>query len=720
MPTVNGFNTALGVLKYNFESLENYNTPDFNQTQTYVYNDYVMYNGKLYKYINLTPSAGAWDSSKWQLVILTNEIKNLFQNDNNLENDINNINNNITDIENQMISKEIIANEFSNGINYSVGDYVFYNNQLYKFISNHSAGEWNGTDVVVATLSSELKNTTNDINNLSSDLDETNNNLSDLNTEVDDLRSAFDEALSPSTGLRNLCTGIQKGKYWVAWNSGDTVTLTDNANYMAATVPLSGAEHITLNWNWDNNSFSFFADADNKRIALMRDCLYNELNYVYTVPEGAVYAYISQNITNDPALTYIDTIGVVVLDGTNVIGTEITIADYPYGGIAETSYYADDLRMSTVSDKKLSEILPSLVSLPNVVIKSTKTIYGKSGLSDFNDAPNNSLITVFIPASTAPADLPANYPVGHVIKGVGQLITYISSDSIIKIQTYRNAVQGLTYTRQYTVGTGWQTWYQPNVKKRYTCLKNGSGDFDNLVKAVQTVCEEMDAELFIGPGTWDICSEFGSTYMDNVSSDSSTWGLILKNRVHLVGSSDSVITAKYTGSHADTTEYFSAFNAGEYGFTMENLNIETDNIRYSVHDDRGTGGYEGYVNRYIDCTMKHTNGMYSDCIGGGLGRNGLIEIINCYFEGDETDTRLVYYHGNNYGGQTDAQCKLIVKGNYFAGLGTFGLTKYGDSTKVSTAYVSDNSVGSALFVNSGSYAPQDNMRMIEWNNVVRS
>ena len=539
--------------------------------------------------------------------------------------------------------------------------------------------------------------------------------------DVKDLKSSFDDALLPSSGgLYNLCTGIQKGKYWVAWNNGDTVALTDNASYMAATVILDGATHITLNRAWDNNSFCFYADADNKRIGLVRDYQLSGVDYVYTVPSGAVYAYISQNITSSPFDTYIDSEGVVVLaDSTSIVG-QATITQYPYGGSAETSYFADDLKMASISNKKLSEILPPLASLPNAVIKSNQTIYTKAGLPDFNDAPNNSLITVLIAASTAPADLPANYPVGHVIKGVGQLITYISSDSNIKIQTYRNAVQGLTYTRQYTVGNGWQTWYQPNVKKRYTCLKNGSGDFDNLVKAVQTVCEEMDAELFIGPGTWDICSEFGSTYMDNVSSDSSTWGLILKNRVHLVGSSDSVITAKYTGSHADTTEYFSAFNAGEYGFTMENLNIETDNIRYSVHDDRGTGGYEGYVNRYIDCTMKHTNGMYSDCIGGGLGRNGLIEIINCYFEGDETDTRLVYYHGNNYGGQTDAQCKLIVKGNYFAGLGTFGLTKYGDSTKVSTAYVSDNSVGSALFVNSGSYAPQDNMRMIEWNNVLRS
>lgn len=257
------------------------------------------------------------------------------------------------------------------------------------------------------------------------------------------------------------------------------------------------------------------------------------------------------------------------------------------------------------------------------------------------------------------------------------------------------------------------------IPKVYHCKKDGTGDFSSIVTAVNTVCAEKGATLYVGSGTWDICSELGSEYMEGVTSSPNTWGLVLKNGVRIVGSSNSLIIAKYAGTRQETMQYFSAFNAGEGGFTIENLNIETDNIRYSVHDDRGAGGGEGYINRYVNCTMKHTNGMYTDCIGGGLGTNGLIEIINCYFEGDDTATRLVYYHGNNYSGQTDAQCKIICKGNYFAGFGTFGLTKYGDSPKVSTAYVSDNSVGSPLFVNSGSYAPNDNMRMIAWNNELR-
>lgn len=584
------------------------------------------------------------------------------------------------------------AADFSASAAYAVGDYCVYLGDLYRFSSDHAAGAWTGTDAVAVQLAED----------------------------VADLRSAFDDALNPTEGLKNLCTGIEKEKYWVAWNNGDTVTLTSNASYMAATVVLDGAENITLNRNWDGNSFSFYADSSNKRIGLIKDYKISGVDYAYTVPSGAVYAYISQNITTSPYNTQIDTDGVVVLaDSTSILG-QATIAQYPYGGSASASYYADDLKMATVNGKKLKDFLPSIVTNFPKTIKSNLFVYSKTDLSDFDDAPANTTVTVLIPVSTSSTDLPAHYPASKVIKGTGLLTTILSSNNQVKVQTYRGAVRGNTYTRQWSQGTGWQSWYQENYHRRYTCLKNGSGDFSNLADAIRTACEEEDAELFIGPGEWDIISELGADYMNAVSSSSSTWGLVLKNRIHIICSANSLITAKYTGSNTNVKTYFSAFNAGEYGFTLENANIETDNVRYTVHDDRGGGGGEGYYNRYINCSMKHTNGMYTDCIGGGLGTNGMIEILNCYFEGDADATRLAYYHGNNFSGQTDAQCKLVVKGNYFAGLGTFGLTKYGDSTKVSTAYVSDNSVGSALFVNSGSYAPQDNMQMVAWNNVVRT
>ena len=546
-----------------------------------------------------------------------------------------------------------------------------------------------------------------------------------IRNQVGDLDYKISKSINPSGGFKNLCYGDQMGKYWVAWNNGDTVTLTDQPAYVAATVLLGNAAAITLNHGWADNSHSFFADANNKRIGLVRDYQISGVDYVYNVPSGAVFAYISQNISSEPSAKYYQRDGIVVFEGNTSINGQVTVTDFPYGKTSGVTYHADNLHLASADNKKLSEIITPLVGLQDVVIKSTATVYRKSDFPDYNDAPDNSMIMILYPASTPSADLPAHYPTDEVIRGISQLFTYLSSDKIMKVQAFRNAVQGITYTRMWTINNGWQEWHsaEPGTdpdSKKYTCLKDGSGDFTSLVTAINTVSEIMDAELFVGPGTWDIIDELGTNYMNAVSSASNTWGLVLKNRIRVVCSSNSLITAKYTGNNANVRQYFSAFNAGVNGFTLENANIETDNTRYTVHDDRGADGGEGYFNRYINCSMRHTNGMYSDCIGGGLGTNGMIEIKDCYFEGDPEDSRLVYYHGNNFSGQTNAQCKIVVTGNYFAGIGTFGLTKYGDSTKVSTAYVSNNSVGSPLFVNSGSYAPQDNMRMIAWNNEIRS
>lgn len=88
MPTVNGFNTTQGVLKYNAEKLENYNTPEFSSSTTYSFGDYVIYQGKLYKYTSTTPSSGSWNGSNWTFIVLTDEIKTLFNNINTIEGEI--------------------------------------------------------------------------------------------------------------------------------------------------------------------------------------------------------------------------------------------------------------------------------------------------------------------------------------------------------------------------------------------------------------------------------------------------------------------------------------------------------------------------------------------------------------------------------------------------------------------------------------------------------
>ena len=88
MPTVNGFNTTQGILKYNAEKLENYNTPEFSSSTTYSFGDYTIHDGKLYKYTSNIPSSGNWNISNWTFIVLTDEIKTLFNDVSNIENNI--------------------------------------------------------------------------------------------------------------------------------------------------------------------------------------------------------------------------------------------------------------------------------------------------------------------------------------------------------------------------------------------------------------------------------------------------------------------------------------------------------------------------------------------------------------------------------------------------------------------------------------------------------
>lgn len=425
---------------------------------------------------------------------------------------------------------------------------------------------------------------------------------------VDNLDGKIDTIADLFTTAKNLFTGITVGKYVVAWNIGDTVTTGSGANYAYGYADVEGCEKVTVNMSSMSDAYSFFTDADHKKVAISADNRIGTTR-VYNVPTGAKYFYISSN--NKPVWSEY---GLVAFSGNSDIATNPASAEiYPYN---VEMYYADDLKL-------------------------------------FNGGT-----------------------IGSKLENTGMV---------------------------------------------FHVEKDGSGDFTSFVEAIQEATKYMDSVVYVGAGEWDIIDEFGSTYMESVTSDPTTWGLVLKNRVHVVGTAKTIITAKYTGTTENTRQYFSAFNAGAYGFTLENLEIDADNIRYVMHDDRGNGGQTPYTNRYINVSMKLTHGYYGDtALGGGLGVNGTFEIINCRFEGSPDTHRLAYYHGNNYGGETGAKCKIIVQGCYFADNGSFDVTKYGDSTEMTTAYLSNNSFGSAPQVTSGSYAPQDNMQIVAWCNEIRN
>lgn len=260
----------------------------------------------------------------------------------------------------------------------------------------------------------------------------------------------------------------------------------------------------------------------------------------------------------------------------------------------------------------------------------------------------------------------------------------------------------------------------------FTLYKDGTGNFTSLVEAIETTEKYNGATLYIGPGTWDVLAELGDDYLAAVSSSESTWGLVLKNNIHVICSNQTVFTANYTGNNSNVRTYLSVFNAGPNGFTLENARIISSNIRYCVHDDRGSNS-DAYNNRYINCNMYHDNSGNTvfggwQCIGGGFGKNGTITIEHCVFDGlnqygSDTLGGIISYH-NSY--SSGAKSKLIVKDCYFGHRTTVRVSWYGSSTEISEAYIIGNNLGYAIDHSAeNESATVQNTSVTEWNNIVR-
>ena len=253
--------------------------------------------------------------------------------------------------------------------------------------------------------------------------------------------------------------------------------------------------------------------------------------------------------------------------------------------------------------------------------------------------------------------------------------------------------------------------------------KDGTGDFTKLIDAIDEAEKYMDSVVYVGNGEWDIIDELGSDYVNSVSYTKR--GIVLKNRIKLVFSSKSKVICDYSGDNTAVKNWLSPFNAGKHGFTLENLNIYSHNVRYSMHDERGSDG-DFYINRYINCHFFNHNekGGFRQCIGGGLGKNGYIVIENCVFENPKANNNsLVSYHNTANVGGGPAKSNIEVSNCYVKGSGTLRFSWYGTSTDITMVKASGNNLGSAIqFVaeTSDGTSPNENVELYEWNNIIRS
>ena len=197
-----------------------------------------------------------------------------------------------------------VAPIFSNTTNYSIGDYVIYNNNLYRFTSNHEQGDWNGSDVTNAlTVGEELSAKQNSnldtsiaghntIVDVLSELDtrsSTNTTsigtLSNLTTQSQsDLVSAINEVVENVGDITNLTTettsDIVGAINSLVTDRGDLTTLetTEKSNIVGAINEIV-------------NVVSNKADITNLAIPFNSNTSYNVDDY--TEYQGKIYRFIN-------------------------------------------------------------------------------------------------------------------------------------------------------------------------------------------------------------------------------------------------------------------------------------------------------------------------------------------------------------------------------------------------------------------------------------------
>ena len=273
---------------------------------------------------------------------------------------------------------------------------------------------------------------------------------------------------------------------------------------------------------------------------------------------------------------------------------------------------------------------------------------------------------------------------------------------------------------------------EPEKKELFIVDFNGGGDYTSLTRAILENADKKGITIRLMPGTYNLFNEFkdyyGNDYFDNYNTNPER-GIELKNGITLIGCRNAKIVFNYTGSNTQVMTRFSPFNCNEGGFTMIGINLEASKCRYCVHDERGSNS-DVYHSIYKNCNFKLDNSQNDEwsngmacCIGGGLGVNGSIVIKDCIFEGIRktgADNRIILYHNSAASG---AKSVVVISGNYLKNDGKMVFSCYGQSTEITDISCSNNNMGaSILFDHAGVVpeAPNENIVLYEWNNVIRS
>lgn len=287
-------------------------------------------------------------------------------------------------------------------------------------------------------------------------------------------------------------------------------------------------------------------------------------------------------------------------------------------------------------------------------------------------------------------------------------ITNIENDNKSKLFTESKNLYNL-YSKLYYEPITDSNLIECGAGKKYTRLRD----------AIQEACKKPNMTVKVYPGTYDLKEEF-KTEIENHSGT----GIRLSNDVHILFMSGAKSTAIFDDYDSWIYEHFEPFGSqGDGSFILENVDIEAKNCRYCVHDEHAGEGI--YTHKYINCNMKQIDTTdlqyYVQCIGGGLGEHGYIEIDGGNYESVTTNEEKqmpISYH-NGY--KETAYSTINIKNVYLKNKGRFRFGDYGSSTLLSQVQIIGCSMGApTLHVHETTEMDHENFEIFESNCEVRN
>ena len=267
--------------------------------------------------------------------------------------------------------------------------------------------------------------------------------------------------------------------------------------------------------------------------------------------------------------------------------------------------------------------------------------------------------------------------------------------------------------------------FYSRLQNRVIVRKNGivgkDCDFNTIKDAVDYANRTPNTTIEVHPGNYDIIEEFGEDYMNTIPSEGNNYyGLVIGNGVKIVGQGANVnILANYMGDNDGAKRQFSIFNIVG-SFSLKNISLVGQNIRYCVHEDNGSNHVD-YVGqyRYVKMTHNGSNGTYKSvsCIGAGCTGNSCTIIDNCEFNdnfSDENHQVCVSFH-NNY--DSSEKAKVIITNCYFHGDQTFQTWLYEPTGSYIDVILNNNKFGQEVRYLGGK---GDRITSLEYNNIIEN